>query len=96
MVIYTNQGRAYLHRGNAGKALPHFTKATRLAQEVGKWGTYGLSEIYLLIGQASLKLGNIPPAQAAVTDALKFVKNREQGIYCRRTGDPGQSLRGSG
>ena len=80
MVIYTNQGRTYLHRGDAATALPHFTKAMRLAQEIGKWGTYGLSEIYLLTGQASLRLGKISPAKGAVSDALRFVQktgNRE-------------------
>jgi serine/threonine protein kinase/tetratricopeptide (TPR) repeat protein len=80
MVIYTNQGRMCLYQADAEQAMPYLTKALHLARRIGKHGSFGLSEIYLLIGQASLQLGKVKPAYAATCDALKIVEaagNRE-------------------
>ena len=80
MVVYTNQGRNLLRQKRAGQAWPRLTRALQLAMEIGKWSAYGLSDIYLLIAQASLELGKIRRARTAVDEALKLVEaagNRE-------------------
>ena len=68
----------------------------RLAQEIGKWGTYGLSEIYLLAARSALNLANYPRESRCYRRAKVGAKNREQGTYCCGVGYPGRNLRGSG
>jgi Tfp pilus assembly protein PilF len=74
MVTCTNIGRIMLYQCNSEKALHWLTKALHLAQQVGKQTAYGLSEIYLLMAQASLQSGEVKRAQAATNDALKIVE----------------------
>ena len=74
MVTHTNIGRLMLYQGSSEKALPWLTKALHLARQVGKQTAYGLSEIYLLVAQASSQGGDVKRAQAAASDALKIVE----------------------
>ncbi|MBN1995251.1 MAG: tetratricopeptide repeat protein [Anaerolineae bacterium] len=74
MIVYANQGRAILHQGRPDEALPRLAKALQLAKERGKPSVHVLSDIYLLITQASLAQGKIDRARAAADDALKLVE----------------------
>jgi len=73
MVTYTNRGRVMLYQNDFEKALYWLTKALHLAQQVGKQTAYGLSEIYLLVAQASVQNGELERARAVTNDALKIV-----------------------
>ena len=74
MVTYTNRGRVMLNQNEFEKALHWLTKALHLAQQVGKQTAYGLSDIYLLIAQASVQNGKLERARAVTNDALKIVE----------------------
>jgi serine/threonine protein kinase/tetratricopeptide (TPR) repeat protein len=74
MALYTNRGRAILYQGNPDEALPWLTQALHLAMERGQRSAYVLSDIYLLIAQASLVQGKVERARAATDDALKLVE----------------------
>jgi serine/threonine protein kinase/tetratricopeptide (TPR) repeat protein len=74
MAVYANQGRAFLYQGNSDEALPLLTQALHLAMERGQRSAYVLSDIYLLIAQASLGQGKVKRARAATDDALKLVE----------------------
>jgi tetratricopeptide (TPR) repeat protein len=74
MAVYTNRGRAILYQGNPDEALPWLTQALHLAMERGQRSAYVLSDIYLLIAQASLVQGKVDRAKAATDDALELVE----------------------
>jgi serine/threonine protein kinase/tetratricopeptide (TPR) repeat protein len=74
MVVYTNQARALLRQGRADEALPLLVKAHRLALKIKKLSAYGLSDIYLLIAQASISHGEMSRAKDATDEAMKLVE----------------------
>jgi serine/threonine protein kinase/tetratricopeptide (TPR) repeat protein len=74
MVVSTEQSRTLLHQGKTSEALALINQALRLAEEIGKRSAYGLGDIYLLVAQANLALGEIERAQSAAQYALNLVE----------------------
>jgi len=81
MVVLANWGRLWLRRGEARAALPPLNRALQLALEIGKWSSYGLGDIYLLLGEARLNLGEPDLAGAAITEALRLVETAGNTEY---------------
>jgi tetratricopeptide (TPR) repeat protein len=74
MVVSTEYGRMLLQQGQISEAVALLTKALHLAEEIGKRTAYGLGDIYLLIAQVDLALGEIDRAKTTAQDALKLVE----------------------
>ena len=75
MVVATNRGRLLLYQGQPARAMPLFRQALEIAKVIKKRRSYsGLNDIYLLMAQASLKLGDLNEARAMTDKALKLVE----------------------
>jgi serine/threonine protein kinase/lipoprotein NlpI len=80
MVVLTNQGRLKLREGQVEAALPPLTQAREIALNINKRNAYGLADIQTLLAQGALAQGELEPARAMATEALKLVEmagNRE-------------------
>ena len=82
IITYKNYGRTLLAQNQPDEALPWLTKALQLALRLGKHRAYGLSDIYLLIAQATLQRGQLDVARSAADDALKLVEARRKSRVC--------------
>jgi tetratricopeptide (TPR) repeat protein len=81
MVIYTEQSRTLLRRGQVEEALASLSKSLHLAEEIGKRNANGLADIYILIAQASLAQNQVERANGALKDALKLVETAGNRRY---------------
>lgn len=80
MAVYTYLGEAALVQGRPNETLALMNRALPPAMELGQRSVHLLSEIYLLIAQASLAVGKVNRAKAAADNGLKLVEavgNRE-------------------
>ena len=74
MLVYTNQGRALLRQNQPGHALPILTMALDQAKQLRPPTAYHLADMYLVLAQVNLKLGNFGQAKASTEDALSLVE----------------------
>jgi tetratricopeptide (TPR) repeat protein len=80
-VVFLNQGHAFLRQGQALKALPILVEALELTRETEKSiPPGGLCDIYLLIAEANVGIGDLDWAQ----DALKNVEDVGNPVFVAR------------
>ncbi len=80
MVVFTNRGRLLLRQGQLDEAGTSLDYALQLAMGIGKWSSYGLGDIYLLLGELLLDKNDTERAELAIIEGLRLVEtagNRE-------------------
>ncbi len=74
VAVYTQQGRVSLYQNQPNDTLTLLNSTLRLAVELGQRSVHLLSDVYLLIAQASLAVGKVSRAKVAADSGLKLVE----------------------
>lgn len=74
LTVEIEQGRMLLYQGNLSQTLVSLDRAHDTVKEIGEQSTYRLGDLYNLMAQAHLRLGQLETAQATANDALRLVE----------------------
>jgi tetratricopeptide (TPR) repeat protein len=74
VAVYTQQGRVSLYQNQPNDTLTLLNSTLRLAVELGQRSVHLLSDVYLLIAQASLAVGKVSRAKVAADSGLRLVE----------------------